>query len=69
MKLPFNKKLKLDETILITVPSNEIEEKVRKKLVDAQRNSRIKGFRKGKAPLEVVKKIYGNEIRSDVIND
>jgi trigger factor len=69
MKSPFSKKTKLDETILITVPAKEIEEKVNKQLIDTQKKSKIKGFRQGKAPLDLVKKLYGNEIRSDVIND
>ena len=69
MKLPFSKKSKLDETLLITVPAKEIEEKVSKKLLATQKSSRIKGFRKGKAPLDVVRRLYGDGIRSDIIND
>jgi len=69
MKFSFNKKSKLDETITITIPSKEIEEKIEKQLLQTQRDSKIKGYRKGKAPYKVVKKLYEGEIRGDVIND
>ena len=39
------------------------------KLLSAQKDAKIKGFRKGKAPLDVVTKMYGPEIRQDVVYD
>ena len=55
--------------ISITIPSREIESKVISKLNSTQKSARVKGFRKGKAPLDIITKIYEPEIRLEVIND
>ena len=55
-KLAFNFE-KLDLT-------SEIATAVKKK----QKETSIKGFRKGKAPLAMVEKIYGPQIESDALN-
>lgn len=69
MKFSFSNKTDIQQTLNITVPSKEIDQKVLVKLQKAQKDSKIKGFRKGKAPMDVVTKIYGPEIRQDVIYD
>jgi trigger factor len=69
MKFSFSNKTDIQQTLSISIPSKEIEEKVSVKLLKAQKDSKIKGFRKGKAPIDVVTKIYGPEIRQDVIYD
>ena len=51
------------------VPNKDIEEQVSTKLKAAQKDSKLKGFRKGKAPMDVVTSIYGPEIRQEVIWD
>lgn len=69
MKFSLGKKNEIEQSLDITIPADEIETKVSSKLNQAQKSVKIKGFRKGKAPLEVVRKIYEPEIRLDVIND
>ena len=69
MRFSFGNKNEVEQSLTISVPAEEIEKQVKTKLNTAQKTAKIKGFRKGKAPLDVVKKMYEPEIRQDVIND
>ena len=65
----FKSKADINQSLDIVVPSAEIEEQVKLKLKAAQKDSKLKGFRKGKAPMDVVTSIYGAEIRQEVLWD
>ncbi len=69
MKFSFGNKSGIEQSLTISVVADDIEKQVKSKLNSAQKTAKIKGFRKGKAPLDVVKKMYEPEIRQDVIND
>ena len=69
MKFSLGKNRDIEQSLNITIPTDEIETKVILELNEVQKSSKVKGFRKGKAPLEVVRKMYETEIRLDVINN
>ena len=69
MKFSFKSNTDINQSLEIVVPIKDIEEQVSSKLKAAQKDSKLKGFRKGKAPLDVVTSIYGPEIRQDVLWD
>ena len=69
MKFSFKSKPEINQILDIVVPSKEIEEQVLNKLKAAQKDAKLKGFRKGKAPMDVVTSVYGPEIRQDVLWD
>lgn len=69
MKFPFKSKTEINQSLDIVVPIAEIESQVLSKLKVAQKDAKLKGFRKGKAPMDVVTSVYGPEIRQDVIWD
>ena len=69
MKFSFKSKQDINQSLDILVPSKDIEAQVLVKLKAAQKDSKLKGFRKGKAPIDVVTSIYGPEIRQDVLWD
>ncbi len=69
MKFSFKSKQDINQSLDISVPSKDIEAQVLVKLKAAQKDSKLKGFRKGKAPMDVVTSIYGPEIRQDVLWD
>ena len=69
MKFSLGKNHDIEQSLNITIPADEIETKVILELNKARKSSKVKGFRKGKAPLEVVRKMYETEIRLDVINN
>ncbi len=69
MKFSFKSKVDINQSLPIVVLNKDIEEQVLIKLKKAQKESKLKGFRKGKAPLDVVEGIYGPEIRQEVLWD
>ncbi len=58
MKFSFKSKAEINQSLDIVVLNKDIEEQVLSKLKVAQKDSKLKGFRKGKAPMDVVTSIY-----------
>lgn len=52
----------------ITVPAGRVNQTVERKYVDAQRTAKIKGFRPGKVPLNIVKQYYQAEVKQNALN-
>ena len=53
----------------ITVTAAELEEKVTEKLTEAQPDIEMKGFRKGKVPLPLLKKQFGQRLLGEVMQE
>lgn len=53
----------------ITVTAAELDAKVQEKLLEAQPEVEIKGFRKGKVPLAILKKQFGQRILGDAMQE
>ncbi len=53
----------------ITAPHEDIKPHIDKKYEEVRAGAEIKGFRKGKAPLSLIKKMYGDSIESEAINE
>jgi trigger factor len=53
----------------ITVSAAELEEKVNAKLKEAQPNVEIKGFRKGKVPMAMLKKQFGPSVLGEAMQE
>ncbi|MCB9504061.1 MAG: trigger factor [Deferribacteres bacterium] len=51
----------------IIVPQEELAPEFEKSLKDAQKKVKLEGFRKGKVPLSIVKKLYGPGLEAEVI--
>lgn len=59
---------KLSATIKIDLSPSDYEEKVMKVLKDHQRKAQMPGFRPGKVPFSLTKKMYGEAVTADEIN-
>ena len=59
----------LERQLKIGVPADKIEQEVTARLEKATKTVSIKGFRKGKVPLRVVKQHYGKGVRQEVIGE
>ncbi len=53
----------------ITIPASELEAKVNEKLVEAQPEIEMKGFRKGKVPMPLLKKQFGARLMGEVMQE
>lgn len=59
----------LERRLTITVPAANIEDVVAAELRNIAKNRRFDGFRKGKVPMKMVAKMYGQSVRQDVLGD
>ena len=53
----------------ITVPASELENKVTEKLEEARKDFQMKGFRKGKAPASLMKKLFGKSVLGEAMQE
>ncbi len=53
----------------ITITAAELDEKVTAKLLEAQPEVEIKGFRKGKVPLAMLRKQFGDRVMGDAMQE
>ena len=53
----------------ITIPASELDEKVTGKLEEAKPDVEMKGFRKGKVPLALLKKQFGQRLLGEVMQE
>lgn len=56
-------------TITVTVESTDINEKFKASLKDYSAKAQIKGFRKGKTPVNFIRKMHGHGILADTVNN
>jgi trigger factor len=59
----------LERRLTVGVPAEQVENEVQKRLQQAARTVSIKGFRKGKVPLSVVKQRFGAGVRQEVVGE
>ncbi|MGB1157996.1 MAG: trigger factor [Porticoccaceae bacterium] len=59
----------LERQLKIGVPADKIESEVLQRLQKATQTASIKGFRKGKVPLRVVRQYYGKGVRQEVVGE
>ena len=59
----------IERRLTVTVPAEQVDSAVDKKVNETAKTIRIDGFRPGKVPAKVVKKRYGASIRQDVLGD
>ena len=63
------KKNNLEKKIKLSISSTELKRDFKSRLISQQSLSDLKGFRKGKAPLDVIEKYYGDQIKQRLIMD
>lgn len=53
----------------VTLTAAELDAKVTEKLLEAQPDVEVKGFRKGKVPMAMLRKQFGDRVLGDVLNE
>jgi trigger factor len=59
----------LSRRLEVAVPATEVAKEVQTRLKRLSRTARLKGFRPGKAPLAVITKQFGEQVRAEVLSD
>jgi len=59
----------LSRRLEVAVPASEVANEVKQRLKRLSRTARLKGFRPGKAPLAVITKQFGEQVRAEVVSD
>lgn len=59
----------LERRMTIAVPAERVENQVQDRLNEAARTVQLKGFRKGKVPVKVVKERFGSSVRQEVLGE
>lgn len=59
----------LDRRFQVKVPAAELNEKLSAKLAEIKGQVHLKGFRKGKAPVSYLKKLYGKGVMSEIVQE
>ena len=60
---------KLERRMRVELPAERIEQEVASRLQSVGKTAKIKGFRPGKVPKNVVKQRYGGQIRQEVLSE
>lgn len=69
MEITLDKKTSTEGLIKIKLTEGDYQPKVEEKVKDYARKATIKGFRQGKVPAGVIRKMFGKSILVDEIND
>ncbi|HEV7254546.1 MAG TPA: trigger factor [Mesorhizobium sp.] len=59
----------LKRQIKVTVPRDDLEARLMRRLDDAKGKVRINGFRPGKVPMQHLRKVYGRSFMAEVVNE
>lgn len=68
MNITRENKDNLNAVLSVAIEKNDYSEKVEKILKDYRKNANIPGFRKGKVPMGMIKKQYGQAVLVDEVN-
>jgi trigger factor len=59
----------LGRRIEVEIPNTRVAGEVDRRLRELSRTANIRGFRKGKVPLQVIKQQFGEQVRGDAVNE
>jgi len=69
MQVSVEKTSELSRKMTVVVPEEVVQAKMAEKLKSLAREVKIDGFRKGKVPQNLLKKMYGDRVRGEVASD
>jgi trigger factor len=69
MQVSVEKTSELSRKMTVSVPEAVVQEKMAERLKSLAREVKIDGFRPGKVPQQVVKKMFGDRVRGEIFSD
>ncbi len=68
MQVSVEKTGNLERRMVVQVPANDIDSQVAGRLNELRREVRLKGFRPGKVPINVIRQRYGKQVREEILS-
>ncbi len=68
MEIIKNNTSELEATLIIKINESDFAENLEKELKKVRKSANIKGFRPGKVPIGMIKKMYGEELKAQELN-
>jgi len=59
----------LKRKLVVEIPADTVKSEENKQLTDFRKRVELKGFRKGKVPMNMIKSLYGNEVKAMVADE
>jgi trigger factor len=59
----------LERRLTVQVPGDSIDSKVSGRLGELRRQVRLKGFRPGRVPMNIIRKRYGDQVREEILQE
>ncbi len=69
MKTSLEKKGNLGRKLTVEVPAETVTSAFERVYKGLQKNANLKGFRKGKAPIQMIKTMYSDRVKQDVLEE
>jgi len=69
MQVSVEKTGDLERRMTVQVPGNSIDSKVSGRLDELRRQVRLKGFRPGRVPMNIIQKRYGEQVRDEILQE
>ena len=69
MKVAVTEGKGLVRQVSVEIPSETVKGELDKKFAEVRKNADIKGFRKGKVPMDRIKTMYGDAVKADVVEE
>ncbi len=68
MKINVEETSSVERKLNVEIPWDQVKEEIDRTLVQIQKKADLKGFRKGKAPIEMVRQVYAEDARQEAVN-
>lgn len=69
MQVSVEKVNEVERRLTVIVPANHVEEAYTKQIANFAKKANIKGFRPGKAPMNVIQQRFGDDARREALNE
>lgn len=68
MKINIEETSSVERKLNVEIPWDQVKDEIDRALLQIQKRADLKGFRKGKAPIEMVRQVYAEDARQEAVN-
>ena len=59
----------LERRVTVQVPAERLTKEIEDRLLSLSRRAKVDGFRPGKVPLKLIKRMYGEQVRYEAVSE